>query len=134
MKRLPLLLSIVAITPPSIAHADDCAHATTQAAMTLCADQAYRNADAEMNVVYRQVLGRLKGDKDGTQLLVTAQRRWLAFRDAECARSTSASAQGSIHSMLLSQCRADLTRKRIGELEAYRQCQQGDLSCQVLGP
>jgi uncharacterized protein YecT (DUF1311 family) len=102
--------------------------------MTLCADLAYRKADAEMNAVYQQTIGRLKGDKDGAQLLVTAQRHWLAFRDAECTRSTSASAQGSIHSILLSQCRADLTGKRIEELKAYLRCQQGDLSCQVLGP
>ena len=94
--KCSLLLLIVAVTPLSAAHAGDCAHATTQAAMN-----------------------RLKGDKDGTQVLVTAQKRWLAFREAECTRSTSASAQGSIHSMLLSQCRADLTRKRIEELKAY---------------
>lgn len=128
------LLLILAIVPLSAAHADDCAHATTQAAMTVCADQAYRKADAEMNTVYRQILGRLKDDRNGTELLVATQKRWLAFREAECARSTSASTQGSIHSMLPSQCRADLTRKRIDELNAYRQCQQGDLSCQVPGP
>ena len=84
-----------------------------------CADQADRKADAELNAVYRQIIDRLKGDKDGTQVRVTAQNRWLAFREAECTGSTSASAQGSIHTMLLGQCRADLTRKRIEELEAY---------------
>ncbi len=132
--KCSLLLLIVIITPLSVARADDCAQATTQAAMTACADQTYRKADAEMNTVYQQIIGRLKDDRNGTRLLVTAQKRWLAFREAECARSTSASTQGSIHSMLLSQCRADLTRRRIDELNAYRQCQQGDLSCQVLGP
>ena len=50
---------------------------------------AYKKADAELNVLYRQITARLKDDKATTELLVAAQRAWVAFRDAECAFSAS---------------------------------------------
>ena len=130
MKAAIVMLSL-ALVPATIVHAQDCANAGTQAAMNICADQAYKKSDAELNAIYRQISGRLKDDKDSTRLLVSAQKSWLAFRDAECAFSTSASAQGSIYPMLVAQCRDGMTRKRTAELKVYLQCEEGDLSCPV---
>jgi uncharacterized protein YecT (DUF1311 family) len=39
-------------------------------------------ADAELNMVYKQLMAAL--DKEEKQRLVAAQRAWIAFRDAEC--------------------------------------------------
>jgi uncharacterized protein YecT (DUF1311 family) len=130
--RMILVTSVLmAIAPIAVALAQDCANATSQMAMNVCADQAYRKTDAELNAVYGQINGRLKQDKEATKLLVNAQKAWLAFRDAECTFSTSASAQGSVYPMLVAQCRNGLTSKRIDELKAYLRCEEGDLSCPV---
>ena len=130
--RMILVTSVLmAIAPMAVALAQDCANATSQMAMNVCADQAYRKTDAELNAVYSQINGRLKQDKEATKLLVNAQKAWLAFREAECTFSTSASAQGSVYPMLVAQCRNGLTSKRIDELKAYLRCEEGDLSCPV---
>ena len=99
--------------------------------MTVCADQAFKKADAELNAVYKQITSRLKDNPDAAKLLVTAQKSWVNFRDAECAFSTSSAAQGSIYPMLVAQCRDTLTRKRVVELKAYLHCEEGDMSCPV---
>ena len=49
-----------------------------------CYGNAYKRADAELNILYRQITARLKDDKATAKLLVAAQRAWVAFRDAEC--------------------------------------------------
>jgi uncharacterized protein YecT (DUF1311 family) len=122
---------LMAIAPIAVALAQDCTHATSQMAMNVCADQAYRKTDAELNDVYKQIHDRLKNDKGTIKLLVNAQKAWLAFRDAECTFSTSASAQGSVYPMLVAQCRDGLTSKRIDELKTYLRCEEGDMSCPV---
>jgi uncharacterized protein YecT (DUF1311 family) len=122
---------LIAIAPIAVALAQDCANATSQMAMNVCADQAYKKTDAELNAVYSQITDRLKHDKEGIELLVNAQKAWLAFRDAECTFATSASAQGSVYPMLVAQCRDGLTSKRIDELKTYLRCEEGDLSCPV---
>ena len=66
-------------------------------------------ADAELNVLYRQITARLKDDKATTELLVAAQRAWVAFRDAECAFSVSGVSDGTAHGMILAICLDKLT-------------------------
>jgi uncharacterized protein YecT (DUF1311 family) len=122
---------LMAIAPVAVALAQDCVNATSQTVMNMCADQAYRKTDAELNALYSQITDRLKHDKGATRLLINAQKAWLAFRDAECTFSTSASAQGSVYPMLVAQCRDGLTSKRIDELKTYLRCEEGDLSCPV---
>lgn len=127
---LPLIL-LAALAPVSVVRADDCANATSQADMTACAGTAYKKTDAELNAAYKQIIARLKPNPAATKLLVTAQRNWLSFRDAECAFSSSGVAGGSIQPMLVTQCRDDLTHKRVKEISGYLQCQEGDTSCPV---
>ena len=79
------ILQFIAAVPLSIAHAEDCRNAMTQSELNDCAYEAYRKSDAELNALYKQITSRLKDDPKQAQLLVTAQRAWIAFRDAECA-------------------------------------------------
>ncbi|TCV93873.1 uncharacterized protein YecT (DUF1311 family) [Luteibacter rhizovicinus] len=131
MRMLFTCFALIAVLPVATAQADDCASAMSQSAMNMCADQAYKKTDAELNTVYRQITSRLKDDKEKTKLLLVAQKNWLAFRDAECTFTTSASAQGSIYPMLVAQCRDGLTRRRIDDLKGYMTCEEGDMSCPV---
>jgi uncharacterized protein YecT (DUF1311 family) len=53
---------------------------------------------------------------------VTAQRAWVAFRDANCALSGFQARGGSMEPMLIASCRAEMSAKRAEEL---RQLSEG---------
>lgn len=124
-------LGVAVATPLAGAQADACANASDQATMNMCADKAYKASDARLNTLYKQIRSRLKDDADATKLLVSAQKAWVAFRDAECTFASSASADGSIYPMIVSQCRDGLTQNRIKDFKTYLSCEEGDLSCPV---
>ncbi len=128
MKHFLSCLLLAALAPLSVASANDCAH-NPQMSMNEWAAAAYKKTDAELDRVYQQVSGRLKQNKNTSVLLVTAQKRWVAFGDAECAFTSSAGAGGSIYPLLVTQCRDTLTSKRIEKLDTYLHCQEGDMSC-----
>jgi uncharacterized protein YecT (DUF1311 family) len=123
------LLAGLAANPLSIAHAEDCSNAKTQTEMNLCANQAYEKSDAELNALYKQILKRVKNDTVATRRLVSAQRAWIAFRDAECTFVASPSTGGSVYPMVLSHCRERLTRARVNDLKSYLHCEEGDVTC-----
>jgi uncharacterized protein YecT (DUF1311 family) len=64
------------IAGASIAQADeDCdARGLSQAELNDCYGDAYKKADAELNVLYRQITDRMKDDKETAGLLVAAER------------------------------------------------------------
>ena len=84
-------------------------------------------ADAKLNQAYKDLVGR--NDAKTNKLLQTAQRAWIAFRDAECAYTTADSEGGSIHPMEVSQCLTGLTNDRIKQLTTGANCEEGDASC-----
>jgi uncharacterized protein YecT (DUF1311 family) len=126
---MPVLLAVLAANPLSIAHAEDCSNAKTQTEINLCANQAYEKSDAELNALYKQILKRLKNDTAATRRLVSAQRAWIAFRDAECTFVASPSRGGSVYPMVLSYCHERLTRARVNDLKSYLRCEEGDVMC-----
>lgn len=131
MRVLTGLLCALALTA-NVAHAQgNCANATDQAAMTACADRAYRKSDAELNRTYQAVAARLRNAKPLAEKLVTAQRAWIAYRDAECNFSSANAAGGSVYPMVVSTCRDDLTKTRTETLKGYLSCEEGDLACPV---
>jgi uncharacterized protein YecT (DUF1311 family) len=129
--RLVILLSAAALTPLSSAHAEDCQNSVTQGEMNNCANEAYEKSDAELNALYKQVGSRLKGDAKQANLLVTAQRAWIAFRDAECAFVSSPTTGGSVNPMVQANCRDRVTSARVNDLKSYLQCTEGDVTCPV---
>lgn len=131
MKLLFLLMLAATFGCVSTVHATDCARAETQIDLNACAGQAYKKSDAQLNAAYKQIMVRLKDNHQATTLLVSAQKSWLGFRDAECAFSSSAAVGGSIYPMLVAQCRDGLTRGRVAQLQGYLACQEGDTGCPV---
>ncbi|MFC4207792.1 lysozyme inhibitor LprI family protein [Vreelandella malpeensis] len=104
-----------------------CDDATTQANMNRCAGQAYQTADSDLNEAYQTLIEPLEGD--ARQALVTAQRAWIAFRDAECDYAAQGVAGGSAEPMVRNQCLTTLTRERTRTLDEHAHCEEGDLSC-----
>lgn len=89
-----------------------------------CAEKARLAADKELNDTYKKLLGNLKDDSEKENFsrtqIVSAQRAWVTFRDAECEFRTSLN--GGAHQWLVvnrSQCIAELTAERTKALQSY---------------
>jgi len=128
---------LLALTPllfmPFAQAAVDCDNATDQATMNQCAAQQNKAADKELNALYQQITGRLKTNPEAKKLLVSAQRAWIGFRDAECKFSASGVAGGSVQPLIYSNCTTALTQQRVEAFKTYLKCEEGDLSCPVPG-
>ncbi|CDI09368.1 lysozyme inhibitor LprI family protein [Agrobacterium pusense] len=125
-----LICVTAGISMPVAAQEPNCKEPQTQADMTICAGKDYEKADKELNVAYQKLRKLLierdkAADADGkgaTDALVTAQRAWVAFRDANCAVAGFQARGGSMEPMLISSCLAETSGKRAEEL---RQLSEG---------
>ena len=127
MRRLLLSACLVLAAAPA-AFAEDCdRNDDSQSMLNICADADYQAADAKLNAAYKNIVG--SNDQASNKLLQTAQRAWIAFRDAECAYSTADSEGGSIHPMEVSQCLTKLTIERTKQLTTGANCKLSDPSC-----
>src|SRR5277367_2920950 len=90
--------------------------AMAQSEMNRCADLDARQADADLNRVYQELLSKLKNDDNATKKLRAAQRAWLAFRDAHLQELYPAKDKqvqyGSIYPMCYAQVGAAMTKER----------------------
>ncbi|HCJ72708.1 MAG TPA: urease-associated protein, partial [Agrobacterium sp.] len=119
-----LICVTAGISMPVAAQEPNCKEPQTQADMTICAGKDYEKADKELNVAYQKLRKLLierdkAADADGkgaTDALVTAQRAWVAFRDANCALAGFQARGGSMEPMLISSCLAETSGKRAEEL------------------
>lgn len=130
MRLSTLLLAGSCLVASSFTVAGDtCASATTQAELNECSAQAYQAADDELNGAYQALIGRLNNNQPSREKLRTAQRKWISFRDAECAFESSAVEGGSAQPMVRNLCLAAMTEARTEQLREHNECQEGDLSC-----
>ena len=83
--------------------------------MNRCAAENYERADAELNRVYKQEIAEL--DAHSQQLLKTAQRDWIAFRDDECKYQNVQNEGGSIYPLEYNGCLTALTKARTKQLQ-----------------
>lgn len=129
--RASLLTAALILATPTFAFAQqNCGDLTNQTDMNICAGQAYMKADAELNAVYKQIEARLTDDADTKKLLVTAQKAWISFRDAEC-DFVSSRVTGTLYPFISSTCLQGQTLSRIQDLKVYLKCGEGDLDCPV---
>ena len=105
----------------------NCKSPANQMEMDQCAGRDFQAADARLNAVYRSMMSRY--DAPNQAFFKSAEKAWIAYRDAECNFETNGTAGGSINSMMLTQCRTEKTNARIKELNAQLHCDEGDLSC-----
>lgn len=91
----------------------------SQAEMNMQAAKDFQKADKELNRVYAKLNKALEPSK--RKRLVTAQRAWIKFRDAESDFWASEMEGGSAEPMLYSGHQAQMTKQRTRELnEAYK--------------
>ncbi len=94
--------------------------------MAACAENDYKAEDAKLNKVYATYLKKMQGiDTDmgntppdtAVARLKTAQRAWIAFRDAECPLESVDNMGGSIERILGPACLATMTKERTAKLQ-----------------
>jgi uncharacterized protein YecT (DUF1311 family) len=91
-------------------------HAGTTRAMLACIYSEYGRVGELLDRAYRQLLATV-GYK---AKLATAQKRWLAFRDADCKFAGSLNAGGSLQQVDVGTCLVDQTTSRLKELQLYQ--------------
>ena len=90
------------------------------AGMIACLGTAYQSWDQELNAVYGELIALLEPDQK--QALKSAQRQWIAFRDAENAflASLQGPDSGSALRVTANQVITDFIKTRVNELRVYR--------------
>src|SRR5690349_2055790 len=93
---LAIIFALAALSPaPAGAQQKrDCLNEDYQDAMNACSLEQWKRADTALNHDYQALLQRM--DPKSQKLLRSAQRAWLAYRDAECGFIASASEGGSV--------------------------------------
>lgn len=132
---LPLLAQAAA--PPVAGW--NCSNPMVQQEMNWCAGQDYGAADAKLNAQWKITAAAMKArdalfaassspeydKREGYfQSLLEAQRAWLRYRDAHCRVNGYSARGGSMEPMLVSSCKASLTRERTEELKALIETEQ----------
>lgn len=86
-----------------------------------CAQQNFAAKDRQLNNVYQAVLKQLDSFEDNgpatKKLLIVSQRRWVEFRDADCAAQQRLYQGGSASAEIYLDCMIKHTEQRIRELE-----------------
>jgi uncharacterized protein YecT (DUF1311 family) len=127
MKRFTISFALIStLSYPVFAQNDqiDCANATAQADMNICAARDYEAADKELNAVWKEAHAAAKETdadqpkewKGAEKALLAGQRGWIAYRDGQCELAGFEARGGSMEPMIVSGCKADLTRARTKEL------------------
>ena len=98
-----------------------CSDPQTQTEMNICAGDEFRAADKQLNTLYAKNFPSLDAKHKGA--LKKAQLAWITYRDLACLSYGLRAEGGTMHSMLVNNCRTAITRQRIkllaDELKTY---------------
>ena len=117
---LGLALGLCMIVVPMAGALADCADPQTQTDMNICAGERFRKSDGRLNRVWtdlRRVRGTSAEDRETFQVVLEAQRTWLAYRDAQCKAEGYEAHGGTMEPMLVADCQARLTDERVKSLQ-----------------
>jgi uncharacterized protein YecT (DUF1311 family) len=108
----------------------DSAH--TQLEMNQCAQIIQKNADDELEILYRDITERHQHDSVFIKKLAIAQRAWMTYRDMQMdmmyPHSDELGYYGSAFPMCLALKWAELTKERIHTLKPWlEEPEEGDL-------
>lgn len=103
----------------------DCNSPRMVADAGICADRKFAAADKALNVEYQAARKVAKAwdaeagaaEQGADQALAKAELAWIAYRDAHCDFATFTNRGGRMEDMLKTDCRTEVTRKRVAELK-----------------
>lgn len=91
----------------------ECPGDAEPAQVTACLNRVFARADAALNRQWEETLRALPS---GAEQIRSAQRAWLAYRDAQCRSATPSVASADIQASEQTLCRTRLTEARTREL------------------
>lgn len=127
-KLLSLATALLLMTVSALAPATDavtCNEGGTQIELNACAADDLAVADKQLNEVYKALMTKEAKNKAFTTKLRTAQKAWVAFRDAEldamyaCNEGAIQICWGSMVSQTYATWQAKMTRERTKRLQQY---------------
>lgn len=100
--------------------------ANSNMAMKLCANEAFVAADKVLNSVYKKIVTNLKTptsdqynndqNKESLKRLITAEKAWITFRDANCDLQAAQDLGGTMETLTILDCSYTTTKSRVDEL------------------
>jgi uncharacterized protein YecT (DUF1311 family) len=123
--RLLLICAMAMMLGAGRAHADPCTDVDkdySARGVAECASYNFNKSDASLNEVYQKVVRHLKESGRDLKPLITAERAWIAERDARCDQKAKeydlidATGDGAIID-----CKTGWTNARIATLKDYLQ-------------
>jgi len=123
-KNFALLLTLTVLSQ-SVSWADsgpECGAKSSQVELNACVAAELAKANIALNDTYQLVVSRMADDPVFLEKLRSAQRAWIAFRDAElearfaCSEEDIRQCWGSMYPMLWSARKAELTKERTRQL------------------
>jgi len=112
----------------------DCKNPQTQMEMTSCEQDRYGEADKALNAQWKETRAAAaaadedldESDRGAEKALLTAQRAWISYRDAQCEAEGFQARGGSMEPMLVAGCLANLSDTRTKELKALADAMGGN--------
>lgn len=124
---LAMLLTLKAGIAEALAQDVDCDDPQNTNESRFCASQEFEAADKRLNKAYRALTKRLEAEP--LEILKQSQRAWIGFRDSECEFQAYWTKGGTASPGVGTQCMAVVTKARVKQLEAYLNCEEGDMTC-----
>lgn len=122
-------LALLAPASASSAQDGECDAPEAQQQNNYCNAQAFWKLDGELTKLYEEALAfTKKSDEDmpppqgpdlktETEALTIAETAWLQYRDAHCDGMGYKARGGSLESLLVGNCKIELTKRRMAELK-----------------
>lgn len=108
------------------AQALDCSKAITTPDINACASVEQKKVEARLNEVYQRIINGLSQPDTETEkysemknTLISAQRAWVKFREADCNAVFTRNASGTIRTVMFIGCMQAHAERRIKDLEDY---------------
>ena len=126
---MAIAISMLGLSGATAAEQDECADPEEQQQNNYCNAQAFWKLDAELTKAYDAALAdKKKQDQDApppegpdlkteAEALTIAEKAWLQYRDAHCDGMGYKARGGSLEALLVGNCKIELTRTRMKELE-----------------
>jgi len=127
-------LIVFVLASNSFAQEYNCQNPQYQQEMNFCAYQNFLAADEMLNEEYQRAIAfakimdaDLSDDLKGAErMLRQAQRDWIKYRDSACEAVQFLARGGTLEPVLVSSCKAKLTRQRTEVLSAFMWQLSGD--------
>jgi uncharacterized protein YecT (DUF1311 family) len=112
MKIMMIALAFVSLNAFAV---EDCDNFESTNEINQCILRNLEDSDAELNKTFKRLRSKL--DEEAAKKLVTAQKAWLSFRDAQCDLEADQMRGGTLEKVLFNGCLDRLTVERTKSLK-----------------